>query len=141
MSKLKSKKEEKSKEDDEKNPLSNLPVAIFTMKQFPGVSTVMRNMELISGGLCRFHEIVDNDITKIHRDFLDADKVILGAWNPELYPQLCMKRNNVSILLCSSLGQMELSVVEPQFLSQIIELKNRGHVSSVIVGSSEVFQQ
>lgn len=135
---LKTEKEEEPKED-EKNPLSNLPVAIFTMKQFPGVSTVMRNMESISGGLCRFHEIVDNDITKIHRDFLDADKVILGGWNPELFPQLCMKRNNVSIMLCSSLGQMELSIVEPQFLNQIISLKKRGHVSSVIVGSSEVF--
>ena len=117
-----------------------LKLVLLSMKTFPGVTTVMRNMVAVANDpQIVFHIIEDDDLNNIHRDFFDAERVIIGGWNPKLYPTLCRRRNNVSVLLCSSLGQMELSRVEPQFLNQIIALKSANHVDSVIFGSPEVY--
>jgi len=114
-------------------------VSLLCWKDFPGVTTVLRNMEKTMSKHCKFYPIEELNVEKLPRAFFDSKKVILGGWEPSFYPTLCERRNGVSVLLCSSLGQMDMSLIEMDYLAQIVSLKHKNIVDSVITGSIEVY--
>lgn len=114
-------------------------IALICPTSMPGVSTVMRNMEATKPDICKFFPIRTKKIKDLPQAFHDSPIVILGGWAPDFYRVLVQRRNGVSVLLCSSVGQMELSRVEMSYLSDIVELKDKNHIDKIITGSPEVY--
>ena len=95
-------------------------------KEFPGVTAVFRDGEKL--GLWKFYEL--------HKPFpKEAKLFILGAWHPYyrmLFPDLKGKK---TILITSTPAQLEMGVVDMEFLRLIQEFKNRDVIDDILCGS------
>lgn len=109
----------------------------FSPEYFPGVSAVIEHATSLGiGRRIALHELN-------YKNFKKEDLLILGAWEPDLYPTRIRRINcRKAILWTSSWGQMLFSPnqVEVSQLEHILNLLKNGRIDYLFIGSKEIYE-
>ena len=109
-------------------------IAIICPDRFPGVCQTMKAMQ--STGLTDLF-VLTREKPKIPSEAYTYRYIILGGWAEE-YEEIIGKHSHVSVLWCSSIGQMELSNEFEMFSKVVGYLKNNS-LEHLLTGSRELY--
>lgn len=95
-------------------------------QEYPGVSSVFRNGQAFK--LWSFYEL--------HQKFpREAELFILGAWHPAYRKLIPSLKGKKTILITSTPAQLEMGIIDMQFLKFILELKYSKEIDEIFCGS------
>lgn len=96
-------------------------------KEYPGVCSVFRNGQALK--LWNFYNLE-------HKFPIESDLYIFGGWHPGYRNLIERLTGKKSILITSSPAQLEMGVIDLEYLRIIMDFKNRGLIDTVFCGSS-----